>query len=556
MALLGHSAPAAPSEESSEEEEEEEEEEEAVGISPLQLVAASVPVLSLERRQELGGTNASPSDLKAEVEALTPRGSGQTPRGNGPPSPAQSPAPAPPPPPPAPAPAAPAPVAPPPPPAPAPAPPPAAAAAPASSAPMTPRSQAQNELEEMKRQLEAMKAAQEALMREKEALRNENMNLKVTGGVEVEEDEDEKALQHFLGKLRGVLTMRSEGRFDQKLFDEYNGALVQLADEQLQELYGSFMQIYVEEASDEVFARLGISNDPDDATLGFAEMMTIKLGELIDQPRRLRIQAFEAQQRRKLQQEEDRERKQATMRQAMAKASALASANAKVHGALGWLWQTLAGGEGEVSEVRRFKRKPELGLLVSDAEELRKLSPYAWRNMGCSGLRPQEMRCLVHVLGRPGMPAHAEDFLKMLQVKLGQTVPSEQEVRALCEPPASMLPWRKEQPAEPPSALPPPPPPSGGPPPPPRAPPPPPRPPPPPPSSSRSGAGAGEGSDPQSALFAAIAARKEKQEARMRAIEAGDLKVEDPREARLRMLKEQRAEEAAAKKAGRAAAGA
>ena len=45
------------------------------------------------------------------------------------------------------------------------------------------------------------------------------------------------------------------------------GALVQLADEQLQELYGSFMQIYVEEASDEVFARLGISNDPDDATL-------------------------------------------------------------------------------------------------------------------------------------------------------------------------------------------------------------------------------------------------------------------------------------------------
>ena len=139
-----------------------------------------------------------------------------------------------------------------------------------------------------------------------------------------------------------------------------------------------------------------------------------------------------------------------------------------MHGALGWLWQTLAGGEGEVSEVRRFKRKPELALLVSDAEELRKLSPYAWRNMGCSGLRPQEspppshthrladrhpsppgpegavpagagrvssnpvpphltpcpprparpqeMRCLVHVLGRPGMPAHAEDFLKMLQV--------------------------------------------------------------------------------------------------------------------------------------------
>ena len=37
------------------------------------------------------------------------------------------------------------------------------------------------------------------------------------------------------------------------------------------------------------------------------------------------FQAFEAQQRRKLQQEADRERKQATMRQAMAKASARAA---------------------------------------------------------------------------------------------------------------------------------------------------------------------------------------------------------------------------------------
>ena len=37
--------------------------------------------------------------------------------------------------------------------------------------------------------------------------------------------------------------------------------------------------------------------------------------------------------------------------------------------------------------------------------------------MGCSGLRPQEMRCLVHALGRQNTPAHAEDFLKMLQVR-------------------------------------------------------------------------------------------------------------------------------------------
>ena len=67
---------------------------------------------------------------------------------------------------------------------------------------------------------------------------------------------------------------------------------------------------------------------------------------------------------------------------------------------------------------------------------------------------------------------------------------------------------------------------------------------------------AGGGSDPQSALFAAIAARKEKQEARMRAIEAGEIEVEDPREKRLQELKKQKAAEAAAKKKSAEAAAA
>ena len=46
------------------------------------------------------------------------------------------------------------------------------------------------------------------------------------------------------------------------------------------------------------------------------------------------------------------------------------------------------------------------------------------------------------------------------------------------------------------------------------------------------------GANPQEALFAAIAARREAQEQRMRMIEAGALAVEDPRERRERELKE------------------
>ena len=55
-----------------------------------------------------------------------------------------------------------------------------------------------------------------------------------------------------------------------------------------------------------------------------------------------------------------------------------------------------------------------------------------------------------------------------------------------------------------------------------------------------SGTGAAAGDDSaENALFAAIRARKAKQEARMAAIEAGEITVEDPREKRERLLKEE-----------------
>ncbi|EOD23755.1 hypothetical protein EMIHUDRAFT_457891 [Emiliania huxleyi CCMP1516] len=188
-------------------------------------------------------------------------------------------------------------------------------------------------------------------------------------------------------------------------------------------------------------------------------------------------------------------------------------------------WAALSNGEGDVSEVRRFRRKPELGLLVSSTEDIKKISPYNWRNMGCSGLTEQELRCLLVRLGEPGMPGQADEFKKMIIARLGTKSPTDaqekQEARMRAieageieveDPREKRLRELKEnKPAKP-------------------------------------GKGAGGKAAPKP--------KAEKQEARMRAIEAGEIEVEDPREKRLQELKKQKAAEAAAKKKSAKAAAA
>ena len=65
---------------------------------------------------------------------------------------------------------------------------------------------------------------------------------------------------------------------------------VALSEEHIAQMYQAFMLVYVDEADEATLESLGI-DEVDDATLGFAEMMSIKLGELIDQPRHVRVQA-------------------------------------------------------------------------------------------------------------------------------------------------------------------------------------------------------------------------------------------------------------------------
>ena len=424
-------------------------------------------------------------------------------------------------------------------------------------------------------------------------LKEENKRMKLQVGGELGDDENEAMLKAFLELLKEVLEMRADGKFVQELFDRYNAAMVQLSDDHLREMYSCFMQVYVDEADDDVYERLGIDvDDVDDTTLGFAEMMSIKLGELVDQPRHVRIQALQAEQQRKKQAEAERQEKLKQQRENAAANAAQMSLNKKVYEALLWTWEMLGKGEGDASEARRFARRPELKLLLMSADEMKVMSAYNWQNMSLGGLKPPELRALAFVLGTRGAAVKpAEKFTAAVQGKLGK-MPPEPLQRALCAlppwaqalrgtaedaaaatalglpaappgggpPPPPPPPPPRPPGGGPPPPPPPPPPPGGGPgapppPPPPPAPPPPPPPPPPgaapPPPAAPSGGGGGGGGEEENPMFAAIRARKEKQEARMRAIEAGEVQVEDPREARLREQAEKEKAEKAAKRAAK-----
>ena len=140
-----------------------------------------------------------------------------------------------------------------------------------------------------------------------------------------------------------------------------NEMLVQLSDEHVTEMYKNFMLIYVEEADDEVFKRMRIKeSDVDAPVLGFCEMMTIKLGEMMDQPRHVRIQALQSEKKKKAEQELSRQKQLEKEKENYAK---LQAKQAEIRAIYDATFRTIEGlhtGEGDEKEIRRYQRKPEL----------------------------------------------------------------------------------------------------------------------------------------------------------------------------------------------------
>ena len=145
------------------------------------------------------------------------------------------------------------------------------------------------------------------LKRELDKLRAENRRLRMEGAGELEEDDEAELLKSYLTALRDILIMRRQRKFVDTIFDRYNENLAQLPDKLVAEMYKNFMLIYLEEADKETLSRMTLKEDEvDDNVLGFAEMMTIKMGEMMDQPRHVRMAAFQNDKKRKADQEAQR----------------------------------------------------------------------------------------------------------------------------------------------------------------------------------------------------------------------------------------------------------
>merc|ERR1740133_506173 len=92
--------------------------------------------------------------------------------------------------------------------------------------------------------------------------------------------------------MTAVLAMRHAGEYKAELFESYQESLVQLTDDAMREMYLNLMLIYMGDYTDEVLARCNIAQVTEEV-LGFAEMQTMRIGQLLDQPRNMRIQALQ-----------------------------------------------------------------------------------------------------------------------------------------------------------------------------------------------------------------------------------------------------------------------
>ena len=231
---------------------------------------------------------------------------------------------------------------------------------------------------------------------------NKELQLKAAnaGAGEMGEELEALARTTYVEKLTEVLEMRKAGKFDEHIFEEYNEALVQLGDADLSEIYQAFMLVYTGEETDETLAKLGIvlapEDDVDEAVIGFCEMMSIKLGEIIDQPRHVRIAAHAAAKQRKADAEKARLAKLERDREMHARMGRLSGVAKQIYDANEPVWRLLERGEGDGSAARRFGRKAELRLLVMPASKLKALSAYEWQNMSTGALTCSELWGLVY----------------------------------------------------------------------------------------------------------------------------------------------------------------
>jgi len=312
-----------------------------------------------------------------------------------------------------------------------------------------------NEFERVKREIEAM----EKMKREYEALRQSHQRLQVeneevrriVGDMYVSVDEDRAIREQYNVLYAEIMeSLASSAPRTGELMPRIYDTMVRMNDEDIRKEYITQMEII-------------LNDDPlvSEKVKGVAEGLSIKLGEMMDQPRHQRIAklAKEDEERRKGQEQQmmnqkeqeklaaKRERQKALNRQAFEALMPL------LHRVAGVKPSSLQGEQRRLAQ--RFQNRLELRMILCDLAELKKIGPGMYKSMGTGGLKPEEVRALHYRLSIEmellNTSADAARLVAMLERKI-ESLPvqiKEADLAAVSADPAQGVggPKRRRRPA-------------------------------------------------------------------------------------------------------------
>ena len=276
--------------------------------------------------------------------------------------------------------------------------------------------------------LEAMQNAQAALEEENKQLRaggavRRNPRAGASASMEAEDDEDEQdkfdrlAREGYAASRAAILETLSHGRMPSgEQYNERDVHMYRLSDVDVQAEYAWYTQIYL---ADETAA----------AVRGMAEMTLIKLGEIVDLPQAKRAKMIERQAEEAKRAKEAREREESRSATERAEKQRQTGMNQQAYAECRALWEplhpldatksTAALSEADRALSKRVSNRAELRLVLTSAEDVKRMPPGSFVAMGTSGLQPTELRAVLHALHVAGPTGSgALRFIGMLQARV------------------------------------------------------------------------------------------------------------------------------------------
>ena len=213
---------------------------------------------------------------------------------------------------------------------------------------------------------------------------------RIVGDMYVSVDEDRAIREQYNVLYAEIMeSLASSAPRTGELMPRIYDTMVRMNDEDIRKEYITQMEII-------------LNDDPlvSEKVKGVAEGLSIKLGEMMDQPRHQRIAklAKEDEERRKGQEQQmmnqkeqeklaaKRERQKALNRQAFESLMPL------LHRVAGVKPSSLQGEQRRLAQ--RFQNRLELRMILCDLAELKKIGPGMYKSMGTGGLKPEEVRAL------------------------------------------------------------------------------------------------------------------------------------------------------------------